>query len=80
MRERKGREGDGREGKGREGERKGREERARERDGRGEEGPLRLRIPGNFFYPSPPLGGKVTKTHSFIFHGCRQTWANVACG
>ena len=42
-----------RNGKGRRGEEKGREE--REMDGRGGEGPLRLRIPGNFFYPSPPL-------------------------
>ena len=42
------------EGKGRkEGEGKGQEE--REKDGRGKDGPLRLRIPGNFLYPSPPL-------------------------
>ena len=35
-------------------ERKGRK-RGRGRQGKGEEGPLRLPIPGSLFYPSPPL-------------------------
>ena len=44
-----GRVRDGRKGKGRE------ERRWRGEDGRGGEGPLRLRLPGSLFYPSPPL-------------------------
>jgi len=40
---------EGRKGKGRE------ERRWRGEDGRGGEGPLRLRLPGSLFYPSPPL-------------------------
>ena len=57
-------EGDGRKLEGKETEEKETEGKGRrERDGRkrkgmgalGGEGPLRLRIPGNIFYPSPPL-------------------------
>ena len=50
----KGRRQKRRKRKGRGGKGKGREEREMEARDRGEE-PLRLRIPGNFFYPSPPL-------------------------
>jgi len=44
--ERKERNGKGEKGRGREG---------RRGDGRGRGGPLKLRIPGSFYYPSPPL-------------------------
>jgi len=45
----RGKEWEGMKGKGSE------ERRWRGGDGRGGEGPLRLRIPGSLFYPSPPL-------------------------
>ena len=54
--ERRG-EGRGGEGKGRKGKR---------RKERGGEGPLKLHIPGSFFYPSPPLMEITQKPHVYV--------------